>query len=67
MVEERANDWLKGVGKESDEVKDLILQTMCVTFLPWTGLDCVLTGYDYGPDLTISHGLLRSGVISHVR
>ena len=27
-AEERANDWLKGVGKESDEVKDLILQTM---------------------------------------
>ena len=26
--EERANNWLKGVGKESDEVKDLILQTM---------------------------------------
>ena len=27
-AEERTNDWLKGVGKESDEVKDLILQTM---------------------------------------
>ena len=27
-AEEHANDWLKGVGKESDEVKDLILQTM---------------------------------------
>ena len=27
-AEERANEWLKGVGKESDEVKDLILQTM---------------------------------------
>ena len=27
-AEERANDWLKRVGKESDEVKDLILQTM---------------------------------------
>ena len=23
----------------------------CVTFHPWTGPDCVLTGYDYGPDL----------------
>ena len=22
-----------------------------VTFHPWTGPDCVLTGYDYGPDL----------------
>ena len=27
-AEERANNWLKGVGKESNEVKDLILQTM---------------------------------------
>ena len=27
-AEERANEWLKKVGKESDEVKDLILQTM---------------------------------------
>ena len=27
-AEECANEWLKGVGKESDEVKDLILQTM---------------------------------------
>ena len=29
-----------------------------VTFLPWTALDCVLTGYDYGPDCSISHGLV---------
>ena len=27
-AEEHANDWLKGVGNKSDEVKDLILQTM---------------------------------------
>ena len=38
-----------------------------VTFPLWTGPDCVLTGYDYGPNLTISHGLLPSSVISHVR
>ena len=28
-----------------------------VTFLPWTGPDCVLTGYDYSPRFIISHGL----------
>ena len=27
-AEERANQWLKGVGQESDEVKNLILLTM---------------------------------------
>ena len=27
-AEECTNDWLKGIGKESDEVKDLVLQTM---------------------------------------
>ena len=32
-----------------------------VTFLPWTALDCVLTGYDYGPDYSISHGLVIRG------
>ena len=35
-------------------------------FLPWTAWDCVLTGYDYGPECIISHELLSGGVISHV-
>ena len=38
-----------------------------VTLLPWTALDCVLTGYDYSPDRIISHGLLSGGIISHVQ
>ena len=37
-----------------------------VMFLPWTAPDCLSTGYDYGPDRIISHGLTISGVISHV-
>ena len=32
----------------------------------WTASDLLLTGYDYGPDHIISHGLIISGVISHV-
>jgi len=28
MPNERANDWLHGLGGESDEVKDMVLQTM---------------------------------------
>ena len=38
-----------------------------VMFLPCTGPDCVLTGYDYGPSYIISHGQLLGGVVSHVR
>ena len=38
-----------------------------VMFLPWTALNCLLTGYDYGLDCIISHGLLSRGVISHVQ
>ena len=38
-----------------------------VTYLPWTAPDWSLTGYDYGPNRIISHGLLSGGVISHVR
>ena len=38
-----------------------------VTFLPWTAPDCLPTGYDYGLNHIISHGLLSGGVISHVR
>ena len=37
-----------------------------VTFLPWTAPDLVFTGYDYGPGCIISHGLIISGVLSHV-
>ena len=29
-----------------------------VMFLPWTALDFILTGYDYGPSYIISHGLV---------
>ena len=39
---------------ENDESK----KRLDVTFLPWTGPDCLLTGYDYGPSLIISHGLV---------
>ena len=46
---------------------NFFISTPFVAFLPGTGLDCVLTGYDYGPDCIISHGLLPVVVISHVR
>ena len=38
-----------------------------VTFLPGTGPACLLTGYDYGPDRIISHGLLSRCLMSRVR
>ena len=37
-------------------------QDYTVMFLPWTGPDCSLTGYDYGLKYIISHGLLISGI-----
>ena len=44
----------------------LILCTPSVTFLPWTALDCVLTGYDYGPTqiTALVMDLLSGGVIT---
>ena len=35
---------------------------LAVTFLPWTGPDCVLTGYDYGPDHLLVMDFLSGGV-----
>ena len=33
---------------------------------PLDCLDCLLTGYDYGLDCIISHGLVIRSIISHV-
>ena len=38
-----------------------------VTFLPWTALDSILTGYDYGLNYIISHGLVDQVAMSHVQ
>ena len=54
----------KSEGKGMRECRNARL---LVTFPPCVALDCSLTGYDYGLDCIISHGLIISGIISHVR
>ena len=51
------------ISKRQDDWVDLLP----VAFVPCAGPDCILTGYDYSPGCIISHGLLSSGVLSHVR
>ena len=48
--------WWKGI--VSDSGNEGVDNTDGVMFLPWTALDRVLTGYDYGPGYFISHGLV---------